>query len=68
MTNDHLSLWEKWITIPHIKETWFIDGYETSSYIHEKIKGNGHTVPFIIYLDHAAIGYIQYCDLYAFVC
>lgn len=66
MTKDHLSLWEKWITFPHVKEVWFIDGYETSDYIHSKINDNGHTVPFIIYLDDFPIGYIQYCDLYAY--
>ena len=66
MTVNDALLWEKWITIPHVKDTWFIDGYETSDYIREKIKGNGHTVPFIIYLDDLPIGYIQYCDLYAY--
>ena len=66
MIGEHISLWEKWITIPHVKEVWFIDGYETSDYIFDKIKGNGHTVPFIIYLDNLPIGYIQYCDLYAY--
>ena len=66
MNNSHIPLWEKWITVPHVKETWFIDGYETSDYIFDKINGNGHTFPFIIYLDNLPIGYIQYCDLYAY--
>ena len=66
MTLNDIPLWERWIAIPHVKEAWFIDGYETSDYIFDKIKGNGHTFPFIIYLDNLPIGYIQYCDLYAY--
>ena len=65
MTKDHIPLWEKWIQVPHVKDVWFIEGYETSDYIFEKIKDNGHTYPFIIYLNNGPIGYIQYCDLYA---
>lgn len=66
MTLENISLWERWITIPHVKETWFIKGYETSDYIHQKIKGNGHTYPFIIYFNDQPIGYIQYCNLYEY--
>ena len=66
MTLNDIPLWEKWITVSHVKETWFIEGYETSDYIHQKIQGNGHTYPFIIYVDDQAIGYIQCCDLYAY--
>ena len=66
MKPEHIPLWEKWITVPHVKEVWFIKGYETSDYIHQKINGNGHTYPFIIYLDDQPIGYIQCCDLYAY--
>lgn len=66
MTEKHIPLWQKWISVPHVKDVWFIEEYETGDYIHSKIKGNGHTVPFIIYLDNLPIGYIQYCDLYAY--
>ena len=66
MKSKHIPLWEKWITIPHVREFWFIEGYETSDYIHQKIKGNGHTYPFIIYVNDQPIGYIQCCDLYAY--
>lgn len=66
MILNDIPLWEKWITIPHVKEVWFIEGYETSDYIYQKIQGNGHTYPFIIYVDDQPIGYIQYCDLYAY--
>lgn len=59
-------LWEKWITIPHVKEVWFIEGYETSDYIFQKINGNGYDHPFVIYMNDQPIGYIQCCDLYAY--
>ena len=48
MAREHISLWEKWITIQHVKEAWFIEGCETSDYIFQKIKGNGYDHPFII--------------------
>ena len=32
MNSDHLSLWDKWVEIPHVKEVWFMDGYETTDY------------------------------------
>ncbi len=54
MTVKDIPLWERWITIPHVKEVWFIEGYETSDYIYQKIQGNGHTYPFIIYSPYAA--------------
>lgn len=63
---EHLPLWEKWITIPHVKDVWFIPGYEPTSYIHQKIIGNGYDYPFVIYLNNQPIGYIVCCDLYAY--
>lgn len=62
----HLSLWEKWITLPHIKNVWFIEGYETTDYILQKIKNNGYDFPFVIFCDEIPIGYIQCSDLYAY--
>lgn len=62
----HLPLWEEWIKKPHVKNTWFIDGYETSDYIHCKITGNDYDYPFVIMIDDQPIGYIQCCDLYAY--
>ena len=62
----HISLWEQWITLPHVKEVWFIEGYESTDYIHQKIEGNGYDHPFVIFLDEKPIGYIQCCDLYAY--
>lgn len=66
MTREHIPLWKKWITIQHVKEAWFIEGYETSDYIFQKIKGNGYDHPFIILFNNSPIGYIQCCDLYAY--
>lgn len=66
MSDNHLSLWEKWVTKQHVKEVWFIEGYETTDYIYKKIEGNGYDFPFIIYLNDHPIGFIQCCDLYAY--
>lgn len=66
MTEKHLPLWLKWSEKPHVKDVWFIDGYETVDYIHRKIAGNGYDHPFMIYLDDLPIGYIVCCDLYAY--
>lgn len=66
MTNEHLPLWQKWITVPHVKEVWFIEGYEPADSIKQKVEGNGYDYPFIIYINELPIGYIQYCDLYAY--
>ncbi|MDX2165009.1 MAG: GNAT family N-acetyltransferase [Gammaproteobacteria bacterium] len=63
---EHIPLWEKWITIPHVKNVWFIEGYEPADYIYQKIKGNGYEFPYVIYLDNQPIGYIVCCDLYAY--
>ncbi len=66
MTSSDLTLWEKWVVIPHVKNTWFIEGYETPDYINQKIKGDGYNYPFIILANEKPIGYIQCCDLYAY--
>ncbi len=63
---EHIPLWEQWITIPHVKDVWFIEGYEPADYIYQKIKGNGYDYPFVIYVDEQPIGYIVCCDLYAY--
>ena len=66
MQEKDISLWKAWSEVPHVKEVWFIEGYETTDYIYQKIKGNGYDHPFIIYIDDKPIGYIQCCDLYAY--
>lgn len=66
MGREHLDLWEKWIKVPHVKSSWFIDGYEPASYMENKLHGNGYDHPFIIDLNGRPIGFIQACDLYAY--
>jgi RimJ/RimL family protein N-acetyltransferase len=64
--SEHIPLWEQWVQLPHVKDVWFIEGYEPAGYIHQKIKGNGYDFPFVIYVDNHPIGYIICCDLYAY--
>lgn len=66
MTTEHLTIWNAWIKLPHIKEVWFVDGYEPAEYMAQKLAGNGYDFPFIIYLNEVPIGFIQTCDLYAY--
>lgn len=66
MSKSDIDNWLNWINKPHVKSVWFIEGYETPEYIHQKIAGNGYDYPFIIYCDEKPIGYIQCCDLYAY--
>ena len=66
MNQEHLELWDEWIKIPHVKDVWFIEGYEPATYMSKKLAGNGYDFPFVIYLDHKAIGFIQCSDLYAY--
>lgn len=63
---EHIKLWEQWIQLPHVKDVWFIDGYEPPEYIHKKIAGNSYDYPFVIFIDNTPIGYIVCCDLYAY--
>lgn len=64
-TRKHIPLWEQWIELPHVKDVWFIEGYEPSSNILNKIEGNGYVFPYAILIDSKPIGYIQSCDLFA---
>lgn len=65
-TEEHWLLFLKWSKKPHVKDTWFLDGYEDINRYQEKFKGNGYDYSFIIYLDNQPIGYIQTSDLYAY--
>lgn len=66
MTAKHLPLWDAWINIPHVKNSWFIEGYEPAEYMAKKLSGNGYDFPFIMYLGDKPLGFIQGCDLYAY--
>ncbi len=64
---EHLQLWNMWKEKDHVKNSWFLEGYEPPEKILEKIGGkNGHTYPFVIYSDNKPVGYIQCCDLDAY--
>lgn len=66
MTKEHIALYYQWAEKDHVKNVWFIEGYHTVDYIHQKIAGNGYDYPFIIYLEDKPIGFIVCCDLYAY--
>ena len=66
MTKNHLDFWYEWAKVPHVKNTWFLEGYHPPEYILEKLKGNGYDYPFIINLDDEPVGYLSCCDLYAY--
>ena len=66
LSDEHVPLCREWAKKDFIKDTWFQEGYQSVDYIFTKTKNNGHDYPFIIYLDDKPVGYIQYCDLYAY--
>ena len=66
MKKEDIPMYLEWATREHVKKVWFIDGYEPPDLIYRKIDGNGYDFPFIILLDDEPIGYVVYCDLYAY--
>lgn len=66
MEEGDIPVYLDWAKRDHVKTVWFIDGYEPPDYIHTKVEGNGYDFPFILLLDDQPIGYIVYCDLYAY--
>ena len=65
-TADDIPLFLDWSKRKHVKDTWFLEGYEPVETIYKTMSGNGYDFPFIIYLGKQPIGYIQYCNLYAY--
>jgi RimJ/RimL family protein N-acetyltransferase len=61
-----LPLFLEWAKRPHVKDAWFVGGYEPIDKYDEKIVGNGYDYSFIICLDNNPVGYIQCSDLYAY--
>ena len=61
MTEKDIPLWLEWSNKPHVKDVWFIEGYETRDYIYQKIKGNKYDYAYIISIDNIPIGYIVCC-------
>ena len=66
MQHEDIDLWNKWTEIEHVKDTWFLEGYETPDYINQKIEGNGYDYPYIILVEDKPVGFIQCCDLFAY--
>ncbi len=66
MQSTDIPLWQQWIQKPHVRDVWFIEGYEPADYIDAKITGNGYDHPYIIRMEEIPIGYIVCCDLYAY--
>ncbi|MBN4067207.1 GNAT family N-acetyltransferase [Simkania negevensis] len=66
MTESDVPLFLEWSEKPHVKETWFQEGYETRDYAAKKVAGNGYDSPFLILMSATPIGYIQHCDLFAY--
>ncbi|MEQ9116372.1 MAG: GNAT family N-acetyltransferase [Rickettsiales bacterium] len=58
-----LDHWYRWAEVPHVKDSWFQEGYEPPEKIISKIKGNGYDHPFVICADDKPIGYIQASNL-----
>lgn len=61
LNEEHLDLLCIWLQKPHVKE-WWNDGLtdEEIKAKHRKRIGDSIVVPYIVYLDHQPIGFIQY--------
>lgn len=66
LEKNDMSLFLTWAKKPHVRDTWFQEGYENIDKYQQKIEGNGYDYSFIIYLNDTPIGYIQTSDLYAY--
>lgn len=64
-TEEDVPLYYEWAENPHVKNVWFLEGYQPKEYILQKIAGNGIEYPFVILINDRPIGHIQYWDIYA---
>ena len=64
-TLEDVPLYYEWAEKPHVKNVWFLEGYQPKEYILKKIEGNGIEYPFIILANDKPIGHIQYWDIFA---
>ena len=65
-TEDDVPLFYAWAKVPHVKNSWFKEGYEPEDSILNKVKGNGYDYPFVIEANGKPIGYMQYSNLHAY--
>ncbi len=61
-----LTRYYLWAKNEHVKNSWFIEGYQKVEEIESLLKGNHYDFPFIFECDGLPIGYLVYCDLYAY--
>lgn len=64
-TLEDVPLYYRWAEEEHVKNVWFLDGYQPKEYILKKIEGNGMEYPFLILANNQPIGFIQYWDVHA---
>ncbi|RCS22335.1 GNAT family N-acetyltransferase [Phyllobacterium salinisoli] len=55
----HYPMLRKWLTEPHVRE-WWGDPEEEMGFIRDMVEGRDTTRPFIMTLNGAPLGYIQY--------
>lgn len=65
-THQDFPIYKKWSELNHVKNTWFLDGYQPVDAVLSKIGEEGYDFPFIIAIGGKQVGFIQYCDLYAY--
>jgi aminoglycoside 6'-N-acetyltransferase len=56
---DHYPLLDRWLNEPHMRQ-WWGDPEEELGFIRDMVEGRDTTRPFLILLDGAPVGYIQY--------
>jgi len=56
---EHYRLLRSWLEAPHMRE-WWGDPATELGYIRDMVDGRDTTRPFLIALDDAPVGYIQY--------
>jgi len=32
-SQEHIPIWQQWVNIDHIKEVWFVEGYELAEMV-----------------------------------
>lgn len=64
-TVEDVPLYYIWAEKEHVKNVWFLDGYQPKEYILQKIAGNGIEHPFVILVNESPIGHIQFWDIHA---
>jgi len=56
---EHLPMLRRWLEKPHMRE-WWGETEEELGFIRDMVEGKDSTRPFLIMLEGAPVGYIQY--------